>query len=62
MPAFWAYNPAYAQVQNEHVSGTAQADIISSGITQQAAADKARKRIEEIFTKYPIAQTRGGSG
>jgi multiple sugar transport system substrate-binding protein len=62
MPAFWAYNPAYAQVQNEHVSGTAQADIISSGITQQAAADKARKRIEGIFAKYPIAQTRGGSG
>jgi multiple sugar transport system substrate-binding protein len=56
MPAFWAYNPAYAQVQNEHVSGTAQADIISGGMTLQAATDKAFKRVEEIFAKYPIAQ------
>jgi multiple sugar transport system substrate-binding protein len=57
VPAFWVYNPAYARVQNEHVTGTAQADIISGGMAPQAAADKAFKRIEELFAKYPIAQT-----
>jgi multiple sugar transport system substrate-binding protein len=52
---YWAFNPAYAQVQNEHVWPTAWADIIQGGMTPQAAADKAFKRVEEIFAKYPIA-------
>ena len=56
-PQYWAFNPAYAQVQNEHVWSTAWADIMTGGITPQAAADKAFKRIEEIFAKYPIAQS-----
>jgi len=54
LPAFWVYNPAYAQVQNEHVWGAAQADIIQNGATPEAAAEKAFKRIEAIFAKYPI--------
>jgi hypothetical protein len=49
------YNPAYAQVQNEHVFPTAWAEIVNDGLTPQAAAEKAFKRIEEIFAKYPIA-------
>jgi ABC-type glycerol-3-phosphate transport system substrate-binding protein len=49
---FWAYNPAYAQLQNEHVWG----DIITGGMTPEAAAEKAFKRVGEIFAKYPIAQ------
>jgi multiple sugar transport system substrate-binding protein len=52
---FWAFNPAYAQVQNEHVWPTAWADIIQGGMTPQAAAEKAFKRTEEIFANYPIA-------
>jgi multiple sugar transport system substrate-binding protein len=56
VPTFWTFNPAYAQVQNEHVWPTAWADIIKDGIAPQAAAEKAFKRVEEIFTKYPIAQ------
>ena len=52
---YWAFNPAYAQVQNEHVCPTAWADIIQGGMTPQAAAEKAFKRVEEIFAKYPIA-------
>jgi multiple sugar transport system substrate-binding protein len=55
-PQFWAYNPAYAQVQNEHVWSTAWTDIMQGGMTPQAAAEKAFKRIEDIFGKYPIAQ------
>jgi multiple sugar transport system substrate-binding protein len=51
---YWAFNPAYAQVQNEHVWPTAWADIIQGTMGPQAAAEKAFKRIEEIFAKYPI--------
>jgi multiple sugar transport system substrate-binding protein len=54
---YWAFNPAYAQVQNEHVWPTAWADIMQGGMTPQTAAEKAFKRVEEIFSKYPIAQT-----
>ena len=57
VPTFWTSNPAYAQVQNEHVWAVAWADIISGGMTPEAAADKAFKRVEEIFAKYPIAQS-----
>jgi multiple sugar transport system substrate-binding protein len=55
VPVFWAFNPAYAHVQNEHVWQTAWADIMTGGMTPEAAADKAFKRIEDIFAKYPIA-------
>jgi multiple sugar transport system substrate-binding protein len=56
LPQFWVYNPAYAQVQNEHVFPTAWAEIVKDGVTPQAAAEKAFKRVEEIFAKYPIQQ------
>ena len=55
LPQFWVYNPAYAQVQNEHVLMQGWMDIIQSGMAPQAAAEKAFKRVEEIFAKYPIA-------
>ena len=51
---YWAFNPAYAQVQNEHVSPTGWADIMQGGVAPQAAAEKAFKRVEEIFAEYPI--------
>src|SRR6202048_4030059 len=54
VPTFWTSNPAYAQVQNEHVWAMAWSDIISGGMAPQAAAEKAFKRVEEIFAKYPI--------
>src|SRR5215813_420866 len=56
VPTFWTSNPAYAQVQNEHVWAVAWAEIMKDGATPQAAAEKAFKRVEEIFAKYPIAQ------
>ena len=56
VPTFWTFNPAYAQVQNEHVWPTGWADIMTGGMTPQAAAEKAFKRVEEIFAKYPIEQ------
>ena len=55
VPTFWTSNPAYAQVQNEHVWAVAWAEIMKDGAAPQAAAEKAFKRVEEIFGKYPIA-------
>jgi multiple sugar transport system substrate-binding protein len=57
VPAYWAFNPAYAEVQNTHVWSAAWADIMRGGMTAEAAADKAYKQIEAIFAKYPIVQS-----
>ncbi len=54
---FFAYNPAYAEVQNTHVWSVAWADIMRNGMTAEAAADKAFKQVEAIFEKYPIVQS-----
>jgi multiple sugar transport system substrate-binding protein len=54
LPTFWTFNPAYAQVQNEHVWPTGWADIMTGGMAPQAAAERAFNRVEEIFAKYPI--------
>jgi multiple sugar transport system substrate-binding protein len=56
-PSFWAFNPAYAQVQNEHVWSVGWTDIMTGGMTPEAAAEKAFKRVEEIFSKYPIVES-----
>jgi multiple sugar transport system substrate-binding protein len=55
--SFWAFNPAYAEVQNTHVWSVAWADVIRNGMTPQAAAEKASRQIETIFARYPIAQS-----
>ena len=57
VPTFWTSNPAYSQVQNEHIWQAGWAEIMKDGATPQAAAEKAFKRVEEIFAKYPIAQS-----
>jgi len=57
VPAYWAFNPAYAEVQNTHVWSAAWADIMRNGMSPEAAAEKAYKQIEAIFAKYPIAQS-----
>jgi multiple sugar transport system substrate-binding protein len=57
VPAYWAFNPAYAEVQNTEVWGTAWADIIQKGMTPEAAAEAAFKKVDAIFAKYPIATT-----
>jgi multiple sugar transport system substrate-binding protein len=55
LPQYFCFNPAYAQVQNEHVWSMAWTDIMQGGLTPEAAAEKAFKRVEEIFAKYPMA-------
>ena len=57
VPVYWAFNPAYAQVQTEHVWSQGWMDVIMNDMKPEAAADKALKRIAEIFEKYPIPQS-----
>jgi multiple sugar transport system substrate-binding protein len=56
IPPYEVYNPARAQVSTEHVFAVAMNDVINNGMTPEAAIDKAFKRTEEIFAKYPIEQ------
>jgi multiple sugar transport system substrate-binding protein len=55
-PPYEVFNPAMAQVNTEHVFALAMIDVMTNGMTPQAAIDKAFKRTEVIFAKYPIAQ------
>jgi multiple sugar transport system substrate-binding protein len=54
LPQLWVHNPAFAQVQNEHTFMQGWMDIIQNGMAPEAAAEKAFKRVAEIFAKYPI--------
>ena len=56
MPIYEVYNPAIAQVNAEHVFSVAMFDVMNNGMAPEQAIDKAFKRAEEIFTKYPIQQ------
>ena len=56
LPIYEAYNPAIAQVDAEHVFSIAEFDVMKNGMAPEAAIDKAFKRAEEIFAKYPIIQ------
>jgi multiple sugar transport system substrate-binding protein len=57
LPEFFVYNPAWAQVRNEHVWSIGWTDIMQGGMKPEQAAEKAFKRVEEIFAKYPISQS-----
>jgi multiple sugar transport system substrate-binding protein len=57
VPYHSAFNPGFAEVAAQQVWGGAEADIIREGMTPQAAAEKALKRIGEILAKYPIAES-----
>jgi multiple sugar transport system substrate-binding protein len=56
-PIYEAYNPAMAQIGAEHVVMVSCFDVMNNGMAPEQAADKAFKRMEEIFAKYPIAQS-----
>jgi hypothetical protein len=57
VPIYEAYNPATAQVGAEHVFMVAAFDVMNNGMAPEAAIDKAFKRTEEIFAKYPIVSS-----
>jgi multiple sugar transport system substrate-binding protein len=54
VPLYQAFNPAMAHA--EHVFSIAMLDVMNNGMTPEQAVDKAFKRAEEIFSKYPITQ------
>jgi multiple sugar transport system substrate-binding protein len=53
---YQAFNPAMAQIDAEHVFSVAMLDVMTNGMTPEQAIDKAFKRAEAVFAKYPIAQ------
>jgi hypothetical protein len=57
IPLYEAYNPAAAKVDSEHVFQLAWNDIVNNGMAPEGSADKALKRVQEIFAKYPIPQS-----
>ncbi len=59
-PVYEAYNPAMAQVGSEHVFMTGAFAVMNKGASPEQETEKALKRIEEIFTKYPIVQSSRG--
>src|SRR6516225_2959088 len=56
MPIYETYNPAIAQVNAEHLFSVAMFDVMKEGMAPEQAIDRAFKRAEEIFAKYPIQQ------
>jgi len=54
LPLYEAFNPAMAEVNAEHVFSIAMLDVMTNGMTPEQAIDKAFKRADEIFAKYPI--------
>ncbi len=57
IPPYEVFNPARAEVSTEHVFALAMIDVMTNGMTPAAAIDKAFKRTEEIFAKYPILES-----
>jgi multiple sugar transport system substrate-binding protein len=57
VPIYEAYNPAIAEVGAEHVFMVAAFDVMNNGIAPEAAIDKAFKRADAIFAKYPIVSS-----
>jgi multiple sugar transport system substrate-binding protein len=54
MPIYEVYNPAIAEVNAEHAFSVAMFDVMNNGMSPEQAVDKAFKRAEAIFAKYPI--------
>ncbi len=57
VPNFPSFNPGYAECNAQQIWGVAVADIVKDGMTPQASADKALKRMAAILGKYPIASS-----
>ncbi len=55
LPDPLVFNPAMAEVRNQHVWSLAMIDVAREGVKPEVAIDKAFKRIEEMFAKYPVA-------
>jgi multiple sugar transport system substrate-binding protein len=54
LPAWISYNPAWADVENQHLFQRALVDVAKGQATVKEALDEAFARAEAIFAKYPI--------
>jgi multiple sugar transport system substrate-binding protein len=57
LPRHYAYNPGMSEANAAQIWGTAHASVIRDGVSPEAAAESALKRIGAILAKYPVAQT-----
>jgi multiple sugar transport system substrate-binding protein len=57
VPNYPSFNPGYAECNAQQIWGIAVADVVKDGMTPQAAADKALKRMATILARYPIVQS-----
>jgi multiple sugar transport system substrate-binding protein len=53
---YQVFNPAMGEVWTEHVFSVAMFDVMNGRMAPEPAVDKAFKRVETIFAKYPIQQ------
>ena len=53
-PWYEAWTPAIAEVNTAHLYQVALNDVVANGMSPEQAMDKAIKRAEKIFAKYPI--------
>ena len=56
LPPWFSYNPAWGEVESEHVFQRALVDVAKGNATVKDALDKAFAQAEQIFEKYPIQQ------
>jgi multiple sugar transport system substrate-binding protein len=56
LPLYEAFNPAAAEANTQEVFPLAEFDVMKNGMAPEAAIDKAFKRLEAIYAKYPIQQ------
>jgi ABC-type glycerol-3-phosphate transport system substrate-binding protein len=56
LPLWYSHNPAWAQIESEHVFQLSLVEVARGRVTVKEAVDKAFARAEEIFAKYPIEQ------
>ncbi len=54
LPVFDGYSPAWGQANAEQIWGQAHADVVKNGMKPADAADKAIKRLNEIFARIAI--------
>jgi multiple sugar transport system substrate-binding protein len=57
IPPYEVLNPAMAEVWTEHVFSVAMFDVVNGGMVPEQAIEKAFKRVEAIFARYPIQQS-----
>src|SRR5437867_7789975 len=55
IPDYYVYNLAMAEVRSQHVWSMPMIEVAREGAKPEVAVEKACKRIEEVFSKYPMA-------